>query len=743
MNRLILLRTLSIMVLGILGVLIWYFTQTLSPQQVSVAEKPVAVETVESETPAETVETATTTTTAKQEAPVSMEADAGEKTEESLPLTLPEGEVVLEGETEEALLPQILPATLPETVSEEPKEAEAPALEISEISAAAEPAVEPAVEPTAEPAVETLAEESEVASLPEEKEPADILSLPETVPAEEPTEATAAEKPVRGLGDLQLNPIPLMARESQPAEASKVEPVEVPVAEKTAVEPVEEPVEEKKVAISPVVPQIDGEYRPSRRGIDPTKPFDPVAENGAIFEGWSKPDVTLVLTGRLNGYLEPCGCAGMERMTGGLSRRATFFDQLIAKGWNPAFLDTGGISHGYSQQARIKFLSATNMLREMGYDAVTLGDTDLMFPAGDLLSEVTNPGRSSKLFTSANVGIFAMDPKTLVPAKILIRNGIKIGIVGILGEEEQKEVRNDEIVFGKVRAALDKVVPILKEKTDFIVLLAHATVEEAMEYAQTWPDIDVIVAAKGAPVPPAVPEVLESGQYVLSIGEKGMHVIVLGLYNDNENPVRYQRVPMDSRFESSQKIHDLMALYQDQLAVAGLEGLGIRPLKNPWTESHGTYVGSAKCESCHQEAYEVWLHSRHNKAWKSLRESTPPRTSDPECVVCHVVGWNVEHQTPYEGGFLNMEKTPGLSKVGCESCHGPGSLHVDAEMGTDEAAQAQFRKAVRLTLDDAKKSQCITCHDLDNSPNFDFDLYWPVIAHPTETDESEESSPEP
>ena len=60
-------------------------------------------------------------------------------------------------------------------------------------------------------------------------------------------------------------------------------------------------------------------------------PFDPIKENGPIFldmpgkTPWPTPKLALVITGKQEGYLEPCGCAGMERMKGGMSRRYTLF----------------------------------------------------------------------------------------------------------------------------------------------------------------------------------------------------------------------------------------------------------------------------------------------------------------------------------------------------------------------------------------------------------------------------------
>ncbi|MDO4628598.1 MAG: multiheme c-type cytochrome [Planctomycetia bacterium] len=501
----------------------------------------------------------------------------------------------------------------------------------------------------------------------------------------------------------------------------------------------------KKTKTEKTVEAVNAEVqRPSRYGIDSTKPFDPVKENGEIFQGWPKPEVTLVLTGRLNGYMEPCGCAGMERMTGGLSRQSEFFQDLKKKGWNPLILDVGGISPGVTKQAQMKFLATVNMLREMEYDAITFGTIDLNFPCADILAEVANPGHAGKLFTSANVGLFDFDSELLPPAKITSRNGVKIGVVGVLGEKEREQVRNDEVVFRSPKLVLAQLIPKLKAQCQFIILLSHATVEESKEFAREFPDIDIIVSSDGTPVPPAVPEVIpETGQYFITIGEKGMNVIVLGLYDDDSQPLRYQRVPMDSRFPSSKKILELMGMYQEQLRIEGLEGLGVRPLKNPRMKSNGLYVGSKRCESCHQESYKVWKKSRHAIAWKSLETSNPPRIYDPECIACHVVGWNAEHRMPFQSGFMNMQESAHLSNVGCESCHGPGSLHMNAEIGSNEKLQEKYRAAMRMDEGKPKeiKNICIQCHDLDNSPNFNFERYYKCIEHHEEREEEDYYEP--
>jgi hypothetical protein len=213
-----------------------------------------------------------------------------------------------------------------------------------------------------------------------------------------------------------------------------------------------------------------------------------------------------------------------------------------------------------------------------------------------------------------------------------------------------------------------------------------------------------------------------------------MFVGVLGFYDDPAQPWRYQRVPLDARFGDSPEMLAELASYQKQLETEGLEGLGLTPLPHP-TERE--YVGSEKCGECHTKAYEVWKSSLHANATESLVH--PPergeiaRHFDPECLSCHVTGWDPQKIFPYASGYLSLDKTPHLTGSGCENCHGPGGAHVAAqESGAAEAELLRLQAGMRLRLSEAEK-KCLECHDLDNSPDFHaegaFEKYWEDVKH--------------
>jgi len=486
--------------------------------------------------------------------------------------------------------------------------------------------------------------------------------------------------------------------------------------------------------------------KPLRKGKHSGVAFDPVKENGPIFQDWPTPQLALVVGGRQDGYLEPCGCAGLDRMKGGLSRRHTMIQQLRKdrweiKGmdgrpkepWPVVGVDVGGQCKTFGRQAVLKFQTTVDALKAMDFDAVAFGTNDLRLPAGEVLAvTAAAPGQKTP-FLSANVALFGFAAEMTAKKQVVEAGGKKVGITSVLGASYQKLINNPDIEMIGPEQALASLVPELKKECDFLVLLAHATLEESVDLARKFPEFRVVVTAGGPPEPPSTPKVIDGTKTLLvEVGEKMMNAIVLGFYDDPAQPVRYQRVPLDSRFASSEQMGLGMANYQAQLRALGLDGLGIRPVPHPKAELLGKFVGSHKCESCHEQSYAVWKKSGHSKAWETLKNANPPRDADPECISCHVIGWHGQQFFPYESGFLNEQDTPKLIDVGCESCHGPGEKHCRAEEGSDEALQKKLQLAMRVTKEESEKQQCYTCHDLDNSPDFDFKTYWPYVEHKEE-----------
>jgi hypothetical protein len=464
--------------------------------------------------------------------------------------------------------------------------------------------------------------------------------------------------------------------------------------------------------------------------------FPAEADHVAPCDGWEQPNFALFVTGRQHGYIEPCGCTGLDQAKGGLSRRHTLLNQLKDRGWDVVCVDVGNQVRRVGRQPEIKFQTTARLLRLMGYAAIGFGPDDLKLSSTELLSAIVEDAEGTGNFVSANASLFGE-----LPAKfnIVAAGDHRIGITAVVGKQTREQITSEDITVADMAASLTPIVAQLEnEKCDKLVLLAHCTLEETGALAKQFPMFDIIVTAGGAGEPTLEPATVEGSKArIVQAGTKGIYVGVVGFYDD-ATPLRYDRIMLDSQFPDSHEVLEAFALYQQQLRDAGLEGLGLRPVRHPRStkEAPRTFVGHEVCGDCHTTAYETFESTPHFHATKSIAEPTErsniKRHFDPECLSCHVTGWNAQGYFPYVSGYLSLEESVALHSNGCENCHGPGSAHVAVENGdveVSEAEQTRLREEMRLTLEEAKTSACYDCHDQDNSPEFDFETYWPQVEH--------------
>lgn len=161
------------------------------------------------------------------------------------------------------------------------------------------------------------------------------------------------------------------------------------------------------------------------------------------------------------------------------------------------------------------------------------------------------------------------------------------------------------------------------------------------------------------------------------------------------------------------------------------------------------YVGTKKCKICHNKAEEgaqftKWESGPHAKALETLKSDAAKAiatkmglkvdaASAPECLVCHVTGWGSA-----SGYKLNVDAADvkavklneDLVGVGCESCHGAGSLYKSKKTMVGIADGSMKPEDFGLTKITAET--CTVCHN-KKSPTFkgfDYAVRVKEIAHP-------------
>jgi hypothetical protein len=153
------------------------------------------------------------------------------------------------------------------------------------------------------------------------------------------------------------------------------------------------------------------------------------------------------------------------------------------------------------------------------------------------------------------------------------------------------------------------------------------------------------------------------------------------------------------------------------------------------------YVGAEKCKICHNttkigKQYDIWAKGPHAKAYETLAGEealkigkakgidNPQKSS--ECLTCHVTAYAAD--SSLKEASLTMEEG-----VGCEACHGPGSIYKKMSIMKDR------EKAIASGLIIPDEKTCLQCHH-DKSPTFkafDYKERLKAIAHPIPKEEEE------
>lgn len=518
---------------------------------------------------------------------------------------------------------------------------------------------------------------------------------------------------------------------------------------------------------------------------DSEKPVTELPAN--LFKDWGTPDVALVVSGQSFGYLQPCGCSSPQY--GGLVRRYNVVKMLEKKGWKVAGIDVGEIyppKVDLPEQAREKFKTILRAMDVMNYQDFGLGVTEMKMPLVTGLAEML----PLNIKQPRPVSLDLKDPNKVfeslsVRSYDLIGGPAKIGVTSLAGPSLEKAMAGDANIQFFPNAAMIPVVlsRFAKEKADVVVLMVSSTTVKAPGQPETHPgekeaediarlchaereknpalpNVDLIIHTSELDTPPSRPQLVPgTNTRLLIMGHKAKYIGVLGLFRKQPSgfELKYELVSLSPQFETpeGQEVgHPVMKLMEEYAeTVKARDFLGAsRVLRGQHptqrspilaeAEVSAKYVGSERCGDCHAEAYQIWQKTGHSHAFQTLEDVQNPklRQFDPECVVCHTVGFKYDtgyYDPPAGATAKQIEKhNLRLRDVGCESCHGPGSMHADNPGNPKYLALINPIK-LKGNPNNALKLDffCQTCHDIENDVHWGqkkpFQQSWDRIAHPT------------
>ncbi|MCS6976605.1 MAG: hypothetical protein NZM31_06290 [Gemmatales bacterium] len=461
------------------------------------------------------------------------------------------------------------------------------------------------------------------------------------------------------------------------------------------------------------------------------------------------PDLVLLLSGEMHGYLQPCGCARPQ--LGGLERRYELWKQLREKGWAVSSADLGELApKPATEQGRIKFETALASLKLMNYAAVGLGSAELALPLDQALGIALN--YQPPVMLCANLNDTDNQFPEMFRRWVLDQprkpDGLKVAYLGVVGNQTAANAAqlDSSLKFHPPEEVLPQLLNEIDEaKPDLRVLLFVGSREEARQLVSRHPVFQVVVTWDISDEPSAIAQE-DHGALFVSLGHKGKYVGLMGVYRKTEPQgsgsgtlgFRFQLVSLSPHFElppdQTNPVREEMRNYV--LRVYNGEFLSRYPKSShpiQVEQPEARYVGAEACKDCHKKAYATWIQSKHAKAYENLvkygepiarreRKGEPAqligRQFDPDCVRCHATGFE------YKTGFVSETATPHLLGNQCENCHGPSSLHVA------DPKNPEFYRPLRLAIGKQVEMQlCRKCHDGDNDPHFNLELYWPQVRH--------------
>jgi hypothetical protein len=479
-------------------------------------------------------------------------------------------------------------------------------------------------------------------------------------------------------------------------------------------------------------------------------------------EAIAKPTLRLAIVTDLQGQLEPCGC--QSRPLGGVDRLATAVQRLRGDGTPTLLLFAGdllfggepahGPDMGPDADAQDVWRAETlvEILNRVGAVAVIPGAADASRPVTTVGPLLTRLSARSLLAPSPG------SPE--LSSHMLEVGGTKVAIFGVGVDVDASVVAERAVVVANVKRLRDAGAAI-------VIALVSGERTTANQVARIA-GVDFVVSGgidNQHPNPPTP----TGNSHVLMAGRQGEGLLTVDIYRVGEGP--YSDASPWSRERNRQALArsiddlasriadwerqptiDRTALDEQKARLAALEKQRVAPAVAPaggnrfvasWVEidesiardatvegvidaynrrvnQHNRvalagvkapevgpgqphYVGASQCESCHHQAFSWWTEHAHGRAYATLEKVN--KEFNLSCVGCHVTGYN-------RPGGSTVVQNAGLTNVGCESCHGPGSQHVD----DPDAEPYSVQRVV-------PESICVGCHNPEHSDKFNYDKY--------------------
>jgi 5'-nucleotidase / UDP-sugar diphosphatase len=270
-----------------------------------------------------------------------------------------------------------------------------------------------------------------------------------------------------------------------------------------------------------------------------------------------------------------------DKTVGGFARLATIFKKEKEKfPEGTLILDAGDFLMGslfHAAEEETGF--QTRLMHKMGYDFITLGNHEFDFGPQTLAKIIKIAGGDIPQIVASNLEFSKKSVKddelqllffdgVIQPFSVINKNGLKIGIFGLMGTDAASVApASKPVTFSNPAKKARKMARYLKDKenVDIVILLSHCGIGyddknnryfgEDIDIARKTPEIDIII---GAHTHTRTSEFIKTGNtYIVQTGSYGAEVgkIDFSFTNREISEFRFELIPVNDQVEGDVKVH--------------------------------------------------------------------------------------------------------------------------------------------------------------------------------------------
>ncbi len=441
--------------------------------------------------------------------------------------------------------------------------------------------------------------------------------------------------------------------------------------------------------------------------------------------------LVILYTSSAGGQIRSCNCTKFRY--GGYGRQMTLVKSIRKECPDTLMIEGGDITEWTGFLSGYKSEVASRAMKLIGYQAFVLGENEIGKPDARPLDKL-DP-KSLPVVAANYVDPDSGKPlfKQWLPLKTT--SGLRVGLIGLVSPAAGKNFQDKDFRewVTDPNAALKKLLPGVRARSDLVIVVYHGSVAEAEETAAVK-GVDLVLATHRTDRKVVMPE-KDANEIDAPVHTKnGVIVIASGTHetwsvgrvdcklagSTKISSAKHKLLYLDRAYaedpemvgvfqEYNTKVKDAVlnqASEFKQSAEARMASRGLNLVEMRKRLRASKFATDAKCATCHVKIHEDWKKTRHAEAMQTLVKTN--QEYDPECVTCHATGVLARN------GYSNLRDTPELSNVQCEACHGSGLTHIDFPT---------------LPYGKVEEHTCRSCHTDERSPEFDYAAEWEKVKH--------------